>query len=422
MTDDGALVGWSNPWSGPVVIEHGPDPVDGTNVVNVWHNRRVQTTLNVEAGKRVEIRAWVRARIPDGFVDNPVITDRNSAAFRAAGKFKRGMNFSNYFDTPIGEDWGGGPLVDADFDAVKREGFDHVRLPVSWNYHTGEGPSFSISAEFFERVDTVITGLMARGINVIVNVHHFREFYTHPDQWTNKLYAIWDQLASHYRGFPDGLAFEILNEPHDQATTEFMNGVYVHLLPRIRASNPSRTILVGPGHWNSISQLPALRLPADDTNLIVTVHCYDPFYYTHQGASWSGPSAATTNVVYPGPPPAPVPVHPLAAKNAGVVDWFEKYNTLPTAENPCSSNGFNQAFQQAKAWSDHYGRPVHVGEFGAFSTSDVESRVRYYREMRECMERHGLGWASWDWKAGFNYWDPKTGAPISGMRQAFFPK
>ena len=333
----------------------------------------------------------------------------------------RGVNLSNWFEAPAGEDWGGGPLGTSDFAAVRAEGFDHVRLPVSWNYHTGPAPAYTISNAFFVQVDTVVTGLLARGIRVILNVHHFNEFYGDPAAWTNKLYAIWDQLADHFAAIGDDLAFEILNEPHDEASTEIMNNIYAFLLPRLRLAAPTRPIFVGPGNWNGIGELPLLRLPVSDSNLVVSVHSYAPFLYTHQGATWTGPETATTNVMYPGPPVEAVTPHPDAAGEWGVAAWFEAYNTQPTERNPCSSNAFQSALQLARAWSDYYGRPVHVGEFGAFSTSDDASRARFYREMREGMDRRGLGWASWDWKSGFYYWDRDAGAPGPGLREAFFP-
>ena len=34
----------------------------------------------------------------------------------------------------------------------------------------------------------------------------------------------------------------------------------------------------------------------------------------------------------------------------------------------------------------------------------------------------GLGWAIWDWSAGFRYWDQKKGEPLPGMREALFGK
>jgi endoglucanase len=36
------------------------------------------------------------------------------------------------------------------------------------------------------------------------------------------------------------------------------------------------------------------------------------------------------------------------------------------------------AVAQVKEWSEYYGRPVYLGEFGAFTTADPGSRAHYY--------------------------------------------
>ena len=59
------------------------------------------------------------------------------------------------------------------------------------------------------------------------------------------------------------------------------------LLAAVRASNPTRAVIVGPGHWNSLGSLDRLTLPANDRHLIVTFHYYSPFEFTHQGAEWT---------------------------------------------------------------------------------------------------------------------------------------
>ena len=96
-----------------------------------------------------------------------------------------------------------------------------------------------------------------------------------------------------------------LEREKDTATTRVISPIYAEAIRQIRKSNPHRTLFVGPGKWNSLDEVPDLRLP-DDSNLVVTVHCYDPFYFTHQGASWTMPDTATTGLVYPGPPPSPM--------------------------------------------------------------------------------------------------------------------
>ncbi len=64
---------------------------------------------------------------------------------------------------------------------------------------------------------------------------------------------------------------------------------------------------------------------------------------------------------------------------------------------------------------------MHVGEFGCYELADPTSRANFYRDMRETMDRLGLGWAMWDWKAGFKYWDGPQGRPAPGLPEAMFP-
>ena len=96
------------------------------------------------------------------------------------------------------------------------------------------------------------------------------------------------------------MTFELLNEPKDAATTVRLNPIFAETIRQIRQTNPHRTLFVGPGRWNSPDELVNLRLPDEDENIIVTVHCYDPFNFTHQGASWAGPDQKVTDIVFPG--------------------------------------------------------------------------------------------------------------------------
>ena len=76
-----------------------------------------------------------------------------------------------------------------------------------------------------------------------------------------------------------------------------------------------------------------------------------------------------------------------------------------------------------KQWADYYGRPVHVGEFGAYKTfMDVNSRARFLAAFRSTLDELALSWAMWEWKAGFSYWDTTVNQPSPGVRDAIFPK
>ena len=59
----------------------------------------------------------------------------------------------------------------------------------------------------------------------------------------------------------------------------------------MRKSNPVREVIVGPTTWNNVNDLDRLQLPESDRHLIVTVHYYNPFQFTHQGSSGRTTSA-----------------------------------------------------------------------------------------------------------------------------------
>ena len=123
---------------------------------------------------------------------------------------------------------------------------------------------------------------------VILDFHEFEAMSRDPAGLKGRFLAIWTELAQRYRNKPADVLFEVLNEPHGKLTAELWNEYLRDALAAIRRSNPERTVVVGPVEWNSIRKLDTLSLPSEDRNLIVTVHYYSPFEFTHQGAAWTG--------------------------------------------------------------------------------------------------------------------------------------
>jgi endoglucanase len=415
----------SVPWQnggGTIVRQTTEVPaVAGSRYARSWHNQTLFTHFDVAGGHPVTISLFGRAVRPAGFREMRRIEGRSSPAHQAAKRFLRGANLANSLEAPSGQDWGGHYSA-SDLRLIKNEGFDHVRIPIAWHHYTGAAPDSRIKREFFARVDELVDAGLREKLGVVINIHHFDDFTSNPKALTTKFEAIWPQLAAHYARSPDGLAFELLNEPKDAATTQVLNPIFANTIKMIRKTNPSRTIFLGPGRWNSIGELPDLRLPDDDDNLIVSVHNYEPFFFTHQGATWSGPDTKVTGILFPGPPLHPLVPDRSLKLNTSVLNWIKAYNNEPKASNPSSPRAFSASIEQAREWSSYYGRPVHVGEFGCFTTADGASRARYYQAFREEAEHAGSGWAIWDWKAGFHYWNEQAGRPEPGMRQALFGK
>jgi len=349
------------------------------------------------------------------------LTSHRTPAYRAAREFLHGVNLGDYLEAPP-RYFGRGVTVSAeDIAQIKREGFDHVRVPVGWQHYAGPAPDFTLSPVIFDRVDFIVTNCLNDGLAVMINIHHFDELDNDPAGGTGEFLALWNQIAAHYEKFPRKFAFELDNEPHENATTALMNPIYARTIAQIRETNPKRTIFVEPGDWGSIGELKNLVLPPDD-NVIVSVHCYEPFHFTHQGAGWTTADVKQTGIIFPGPPAQPLVPDPKLDLKPWVLEWIQNYNTLPTAQNPSSPLAFTGKLKYVRAWSDFYGRPVHIGEFGAYVKADEQSRANFYSAFRRVAEQEKLGWCIWDWSANFRYWDKKNSRPMPEMREALFGK
>lgn len=347
------------------------------------------------------------------------IKGRNTPAYKEANLFQRGANLGDYLEA--NRHWRHVEISADDFVEMKKEGFDHVRVPIGWHQYAGPAPDFTLEPEIFARVDFVVTNALQNKLAVMINIHHFNALDQNPTNATPEFLAIWQQIAAHYQKFPGQLAFELDNEPHENATTALMNPIYAQTIAEIRKTNPQRTIFVEPGGWGSIGELKNLVLPPDD-NVIVSVHCYDPFYFTHQGATWTSGQTPVTGIIFPGPPAQPLVPDPQLKLKKYQLDWINKYNTLPAEKNPSSPLAFTEKLKYIRAWSDYYGRPIHLGEFGAYTKADEQSRVNFYTAFRKAAESQKIGWCIWDWNSGFRYWDEANHRPMPGMHGALFGK
>src|SRR5690606_29352069 len=125
---------------------------------------------------------------------------------------------------------------------------------------------------------------LEQDLMVILDLHEFNAMADDPVATKPMFLAFREQNAPRFRDAPDEVLFEILNEPNRTLTPEMWNAFLREGLAMIRETNPNRTVVIGPAHWNGIHALEALDLPEEERNVIVTVHYYSPMEFTHQGA------------------------------------------------------------------------------------------------------------------------------------------
>src|SRR5262249_52591141 len=105
---------------------------------------------------------------------NDAAPGASARAVAAAAAIGRGVNFGNMLEAPTEGAWG--LTVTSDFiDRASAAGFTSVRLPVRWSNHASADAPFTIDVAFMNRVDSIVTALLAKGIVVILNMHHYRQ-------------------------------------------------------------------------------------------------------------------------------------------------------------------------------------------------------------------------------------------------------
>jgi endoglucanase len=154
---------------------------------------------------------------------------------------------------------------------------------------------------------------------------------------------------------------------------DLWNSYLVDVIKIVRETNPTRTLIIGPGNWNGIESLNTLVLPAEDRNIIVTVHFYHPMAFTHQGAPWAKDFKDTSGVTW-------------------------------TATDEERAN-VDAKLQVAADWSKANDRPIFLGEFGAYDKGDMESRARYTAYVARTAEKLNFSWAYWKFDSDFIVYD-----------------
>ncbi len=388
----------------------GAAPLQAKSIAATWQGRPLSQTLKVKAGQKVTLKLHAKAATLPGFVP-PKRLGQDTPAHRALAGIKRGVNLGNCWDAPPPYSWGIRYTAD-DVDRIAAEGFDHIRVPVAWHFNMKQGTSgLEINPTLLADLEPVLRRALEKKLHVLLDWHHFNDLTTDPAANRARFVGSWETISRHFKSWPPGLFLELLNEPHDALTTETANSIYAKTIAAIRQIDPQRVLFLSPGKWGDIRELAKLRLPDGDDRLVVTVHCYEPFYFTHQGADWVR-LRELRKITYPGPPATPLTLPDSLKENSGVRSFIEGYNTLPAGRNPCSANAVRELLDLACAWSTHFGRPVHLGEFGSHDTGDHASRMRYTHDVRTLAEARQIPWTLWDWKAGFGYWDSKNNRPL----------
>ncbi len=190
--------------------------------------------------------------------------------------------------------WGNPKTTKAMIDAVKKAGFNTVRIPVSWNDHIDSNGK--IDTKWLDRVQEIVDYAYDNNMYIILNTHH-ENGWVKLDASTEKSVKkkftyVWKQIATRFKDYDEKLLFEALNEPRTEGSAQEWNGgtsderkvlnnLYKEFVDTVRAAggnNKTRILILTPyGANSSKAALNDLWLPEDDNRIAVSVHAYSPY-------------------------------------------------------------------------------------------------------------------------------------------------
>ncbi len=349
--------------------------------------------------------------------------EAQNVAQKRADRMKIGMNLS-YLDNY----WNGTKEKNfADFvksaEAAKREkmfadiakaGFKTVRIPIDFGaWANYEKPFKWTNEDGLKTADLFVKWALNNNLNAIIDLHH-TEFdgSVKNAATTERIVWLWKEIAARYKNTnPEKVFFELRNEPHDIKAEDWRNQAEA-IIRTVRQIAPNHTLIVGFHDWNSRQALIDSK-PFADSNIIYTFHYYDPFIFTHQGATWSNQGLAKLeNVPFPWSKDSPIKMPTIALD-----DWVT--NQIKNYQKDSQTEKIFADLKAAKDWSVQNKVPIFVGEFGSYGKNPpTDDRCRHAAVIYSALGKLNIPSAWWEWDGGFNMFEKGTSRLADCMRKA----
>jgi len=315
--------------------------------------------------------------------------------------FHRGVNLTGWLQVGSAREIQFTRYAKQDFVNIKSLGCDVIRLPINLHFMTDGAPNYTIDPLFLYSLDQIVDWCEELGLHLILDNHTFDVAASTSSDVDRVLVPVWTQMAEHYNDRSACLYYEILNEPHG-ITDARWGQIQQQVINAIRAVDRTHTIVVtgaGWGSYNNLRFVPQYR----DGNLIYSFHFYDPFLFTHQGASWTDPSMAALAGV-----PFPYAAGPMPACPAGLKgSWIE--SSLAAYSHDGTVSRVKELIDVAISFRNQRQIPIFCGEFGVYRVnSDSSQRAYWYEVVRKYFEQNGIPWTIWDYQGGFGLFKAGT--------------
>jgi len=206
---------------------------------------------------------------------------------------------------------------ETDYQRVAAMGMNAVRFYMNYRTFESDAAPGAYLDDGWQWLDDNVAWAKRHGIYLVLNMHvppgGFQSLGAGKALWDkpelqDRFVHLWSAIARRYRGEATVAGYDLLNEPVVTRDKQQWIDLATRTAAAIRAVDPDHILFVerlnSVGHaWREDADHNFFTIP--DPNVVYEFHLYEPFPFTHQGASWVPFTPAEAR--YPDPDRAEVP-------------------------------------------------------------------------------------------------------------------
>jgi len=273
--------------------------------------------------------------------------------------------------------------TEKDLAEIKAMGANVIRIGLRL-WHLEKAP-FTYNQAALEHLDNAIMRIAKQGLYVILDLHaagqnslNHNQEYGHilwsQAELQNRVVALWGVIAKRYQNNPAIAGYDLINEPM-APTKQDLHSFYQRCIEEIRKHDSKHLLILE----KDLGKNADIHFGGeyDDSNIVLSVHFYQPAQFTRQGRKGS-----QLGYKYPG----------TYNRVYWDVGQIEKY--------------FNDILSGFKTE-----RPLYVGEFGANAWGAHEDALRWIEDVMAVFNRKGIHYTYFSYKF-----------PLRGTRAFLIPR
>lgn len=287
---------------------------------------------------------------------------------------------------------------------IAQMGFDHIRLPVDEEQlFDAEG---NLDRECLALVKRTVDYCQRNGLRVLLDLHiirshHFNEkvnpLWTDPAEQAHFL-DMWKKIDGEMSSYPaDLLAYEPLNEPVADDPAPW-NTLFNRFIRQIRETDKERVLVIEANRWGGYKYVGRLDIPADDPNLMLQMHFYEPHLMTAYQASWNkfADLDFATPMKYPGKLISDAQYQALTDEEKALVQpYYKTYD----------KSVFAGWWKDAVDFARKKGLRLYLGEFGCLPNCGNDNKEAWVRDIVDLCKENDIAYSWWEFNHSYGFAD-----------------